>query len=145
LNTVTIDSVAQKVSQFQLDFGNEVNPVLDQSDSTGYSHYAITARKPRFSTNPLLLDKTTDDVYQRMLNGVTGCPDTYQVTVASQHFNLTIPKAQLINPALNNREGLVGWDQSYKCLWNGYTGSTTQGDTGLQPDDQWELRVGTRS
>ena len=42
-NTFTIGGVSQRVTNFQLDLGNQINPVINQGDSTGYDYFGITA------------------------------------------------------------------------------------------------------
>jgi len=142
---VYIGSHAEKVSQFQLDAGNEIQPVIDQKDATGYSHYGITSRKPRLTMNPLM--DSTHDVYADVANGVTGCPSTYACMVGTTgiagHVSLHVPAGQIISAGVANREGLVGWDLNIKCLANGYTGAVASGD--LEPEVTWELLNGTRS
>jgi hypothetical protein len=84
------------------------------------------------------------DVYGLLTSGETGCPTTFPVTVDAHHFEIKVPKAQIISVAINNREGLVGYDQSYKCLDNGVTGSYAFNDIA---DHQvtFELLIGARS
>ena len=140
-----IGSHAEKVSQFQLDVGNEIQPVLDQSDKTGISHYGITARKPRLTMNPLM--DSTHDVYADIANGVTGCPNMYRCMVGDTgivgRVSLHIPNGQIISAGVANREGLVGWDMNIKAEANGYTGSVSDGN--LEPETTWELLLGKRS
>jgi hypothetical protein len=140
-----IGSHAEKVSQFSLDVGNEISPVIDQSDKTGYSHYGITARKPRLTMNPLM--DSTHDVYADLANGVTGCAASYPIMIGDTGVNgrvsLHVPRGQIIGAGLANREGLVGWDMNIKCEANGYTGSVACGD--LEPEVTWEALFGSRS
>lgn len=140
-----IGSHSEKVSQFSFDVGNEIQPVIDQSDKTGISHYGITSRKPRLTMNPLM--DSTHDVYADVANGVTGCPNTYACMVGdtgiSGRVSLHVPKGQIISAAVANREGLVGWDTNIKCEANGYTGSVA--DANLEPEVTWEMLFGARS
>jgi hypothetical protein len=142
---VYIGSHAEKVSQFQLDVGNEISPVIDQKDPTGFSLYGITNRKPRLTLNPLM--DSTHDVYADVANGVTGCPTQYACMVGTTgiagHVSLHVPAGQIMTAGLANREGLVGWDVNIKCLANGVTGAVASGD--LEPEVTWELLQGSRS
>jgi len=147
MDSCYVDAVAQKVSSFSLDLGNDIQPVYDQSDASGISHYGIVARKPRLSLNPLLTSIATDDIWTRIGAGSTGCPDTYAChlgdTGANTKYSIMVPKAQLLTAGLANREGLVSWEQSYKLLANGVTGSIA--DANLTPEVTFEILSGTRS
>jgi hypothetical protein len=116
--TVTFGGTAQKISSFNLTAGNEIQPVIDQSENTGYLAYGIATRKPRFSMNPLVQLVATDNVYSKILNETTGA-----IALELQNIKINIPVAQLISTTLANREGLVNWDQNYKCLRNGSSSS----------------------
>lgn len=139
-NTIFVDSKAVKVSQFSLDPGCEVQPVIDQSDPTGYSHFAIVNRKPRLSINPLLRGLTDDDPIGDIVSGCTGLYAIDRVVIRSNRYRVCIPRAQMLPPSVASREGLEGWDKTYKCLNNGYTG--TQGDTGLPTECTFEVLIG---
>ena len=146
-DSVYIDSVAQKVSSFSLDIGNEIQPVYDQSDASGISHYGIITRKPRLSLNPLMQAMSTDNVWNRMTTGATGCPDTFAVhigdTGANTQYAIMVPKAQMLSASVAAREGLVAFEENFKLLGNGVTGSIA--DANLAPEVTWELLNGTRS
>ncbi|MBD3387591.1 MAG: hypothetical protein GF414_01495 [Candidatus Altiarchaeales archaeon] len=147
MDSVYVDGTAKKVSSFSLDTGNDVQPVYDQSDSTGISHYGIISRAPRLSINPLQTSLSDDDVWYRMTSGATGCPDTFPMhlgdTGANTQYSIMAPKAQLLSNAISSREGLQAYDQNYKLLGNGVTGSVSDGD--LDPEVTFEVLVGQRS
>lgn len=144
-NDCWIGTHEEKISQFSLDVGNEIQPIIDQSDATGYLYHGITSRKPRLSFNPLLT--SGHDVYGGIAQGVTGCPAIQAVMVGDTgiggRYSLHVPKGQILSPGLANREGLVNWDLNVKCLANGVTGSIASGD--LAPEVAWELLLGQRS
>jgi len=142
-NTVQIDGQTECISSFQLDTGNEVNPYICQSQSTGYNYFQITSRKPRLSMDPLMSSVATEDVWGRMTSGLTGAISTGVVTVASNNFTLTVPKAQQIQANVANREGLINWDANFKCLANGVTGAISDSD--LDPEITFELLIGSRT
>lgn len=133
----------KKISTFKLDTGNEVSPLIDQSDPTGYAYYSITKRSPRFSCNPLA-DSTFVDTFQRWKNEQT-FPIELKSTNADSGFTLYVPKSQQISGGLANREGLINMDLNFKALrrradeisGDGMTSSTDQEVT-------WELLVGKR-
>jgi len=144
-SALTIDGVTQCVTKFQLDAGNEISPLICQSDITGYSYYQITNRKPRFSCDPLLKAVATEDVWGGMMSGLTGTEaiNVGTVSLISNNFTLAIPKAQQIQANSANREGIVSWDSNYRCLANGWTGAVT--DSNLEPECTWSLLVGARA
>ncbi|RPH42665.1 MAG: hypothetical protein EHM87_16130 [Burkholderiales bacterium] len=139
-----LGSNSEKVSQFSFDIGNEIQPIINQADATGFAYHAITSRKPRLSLNPLM---DTHDIYGELVYGTTGCPTSYPCMVGNTGANgaisLHIPKGQVISAAVANREGLVGWDVNVKALANGVTGAVASGD--LQPEVTWEILQGKRS
>lgn len=112
-STFTINTVTQWISGFSLDLGNDVQPVINQSQTTGYDYFYIASRKPRFSCNPLQIAVGADDVLDRMISDTSGV-----ISLATTNLTLYIPRAQLMSMALANREGLVNWDQSYICQRN---------------------------
>ena len=135
-NTVSVGGVSQCISSFQLDLGNEINPLICQSQATGYQQHIITARAPRLSMNPLMQSVATEDVWDKMV-GTT--PTTEAITISSANMTLYVPKAQLLSAGVANREGLINWDQNYKCLRNGSTFAT------LPDEVTWELLIGARA
>jgi len=139
-NTIYVDGTATKVTKFSLDPGCAVTPVIDQSDPTGYSHYAITDRKPRFSIDPLIQAKTIDDPIGDVVAGCTGLFAIDRIVLRSPRYRVCIPRSQMLPPALAAREGLEGWAKNYKCLNNGVTGML--GDTGLPSECTFELLIG---
>ena len=141
-NVLTIDSVAKKVSKFQFTMGNTVSPIADQSNATGYSHYVITDRKPRFSCDPLAVKQATTDWLNDLLTENTGSA-TLATAAATPHFTLRFPDLQPITTALASREGLVAWENNYKALMNGpATGALV--DSTLTHEDTWELLQGAK-
>jgi hypothetical protein len=146
-NIAYVGTVAEKISSFQLDFGNEINAVLDQSDAAGVAYYMITARRPRLTMNPLAQLVATRDVFGQLTSGLTGCPDTFRIGIGDtgldNKFWLEAPKAQLISAAVANREGIVAWDQSFKLQANGVTGALT--NSVFSPETTFEILQGKRA
>lgn len=131
-NTIYIGGKPVKVSSFSLDFGNEIQPVYDQADPSGISHFAIVSRKPRFSCNPMMQALTEDDPIGDVVAGCTGLYAIDKIIVRSNRSRIVIPRAQMLPPSQANREGHMSWDKTYKCLNNGVSGLL--GDTGLTPE-----------
>jgi len=139
-NTLYIDSKAVKINTFSLDPGCEIQPVLDQSDPTGYSHYAVTSRKPRFSCDPLVEALTVDAPIGDVIAGCTGLYAVDRIVYRTNRYRICAPRAQMLPPSLAAREGLEGWNKNYKLMNNGYTGM--QGDTGLPRECTFEILIG---
>lgn len=139
-NTVYIGGAPTKVSQFSLDPGCEVQPVIDQSDPTGYSHFAIVSRAPRLSINPLVQGLTVDDPIGDVIAGCTGIYAVDRVVIRSNRYRVCAPRTQMLPPSLASREGLEGWDKTYKLMNGGTTGA--QGDTGMPPEATFEMLIG---
>lgn len=138
--TVNINGVIQFISSFSLDCGNDIQPVIDQSDTTGYEYFYIASRKPRFSTNPLQLTIATDDVHARLLND-----SNYPINVitASSNITLYIPRAQLMPYTIAEREGLVNFEQNFICQRN-HNGNAVI-EAAIPDESTFELLQGARS
>lgn len=135
LNTaVTVGSDNLRISNLSFDLANDVQPVIDQSDATGYAYYYIAATRPRLSVNPLKISPATKDIYSEYKNETT-----QTVSVAFQNFTFKIPVAQIISPASATREGLASWDLNFKALGNGSV------DSDLTGEDTFELLYGSRT
>lgn len=139
-NSLYIDGKTVKLNTFTLDPGCEIQPVTDQGDATGYSHFAVVARKPRFSCDPLLTSLTNDDPIGDIVAGCTGLYSVDRAVLKTNRYRLCMPRAQMLPPALAAREGMEGWNKTFKLMNNGYTGSL--GDTGLPAECTFELLIG---
>ena len=146
-NVAYVGAVPEKISSFSLDYGNEINPVYDQSDASGVAYFAITARRPRLSMNPLATVAATRDVWTQWTSGTTGPCSTMPLGIGDtgddRKFFVLAPKTQLLTSPMAIREGLVSWDQNYKLLPNGVTGSLTDDD--LAAETTVELLQGKRA
>lgn len=139
-NSLYIDYKTVKLNTFTLDPGCEIQPVTDQGDPTGYSHFAIVSRKPRFSCDPLITSKTNDDPIGDIVAGCTGLYNVERGVLKTNRYRLCMPRMQMLPPALAAREGMEGWNKTFKLMNNGYTGML--GDTGLTPECTFELLIG---
>lgn len=137
-STFTLQGESVQCSQFSFDLGNTVNPIIDQSKSTGHSHYVITSTNPRFSTNPLAKSQATWDVWANAIAETTGV-----ISLTSDNFTFKGVKAQLMSPELATREGLINWNLNFRLLKNGTTGSLV--DSTLTTEDTFELLQGARA
>lgn len=145
LNQVlTFGAIVQKVSSWSLDAGNEVSPLINQGDITGYDYYQITNRKPRLSANPLAKAVSTDDPWGQMVSGLTGTQAVFVtgMGLTGGNIGLKIPKAQRVQSNPANREGIISWDTNWRLLANGWTGSLA--DSTCAAEVTWELLYGAR-
>jgi len=130
---------SQKISSFSLDVGNEISPLIDQSDETGYAYYAITKRSPRLSCNPLI-DGSFENIYNNW-KGQATFPVKLKPAASdggnAGGYTLFLPRAQLLTAAIASREGLVNWDLNLKALRNNE--SVIE-----DPEVTWELRIGQK-
>jgi len=136
--SVTWNSQTFKIAAFSLDYGNEIQPVYDQSKSYGISHYIISKRSPRISMNPLASKQATWDVNANLI-----AESTSPVLIGTAgEMTIKGVNAQMISAAESSREGLNAWDINLKCLANGTTAALI--DSGLTAEDTIELLQGAR-
>ena len=138
------------ISQFSLDFGGVVNPLIDQDDKddlghttgTGIAYYATQDRDPRLSINPYMMRQTLDDMDYIVNNQITG-----KVTIASSatspHITIEVPNAQMLSPALASREGYINSNRVYRCLRNNLGGGASE--SGMPDACLYEILVGARA
>lgn len=105
------------ISTWKLDFGNEVQPLINQAEATGYDYFGIVTRKPRFTCDPIQKLLANENFDNLVSNETTG---TIQITsaISLPHITINIPKAQLVTPAMAAREGYVAQNRTYRCLRN---------------------------
>jgi hypothetical protein len=135
--TLTFGATSFKISSYKLTAGNAVTPIINQADVTGYDTYGISARKPRFSCNPLagnLSSNEMDNVYTRITEETTGA-----LVLTMQNMIIKAPVAQLLSATVANREGLVSWDENWKLCRNGTS------DSDLDDECTHEILIGTKS
>lgn len=144
--SVTVNGTARLVNAFQLDYGNEVTAIEDQSDSTGILHYSITKRSPKLTINPLL--QLNVDDYNLLNSGATGCAQTVPVVITTNHFKYTVPKARLTAGSIASRDSKIGIEMTFECTFNGVTGiwgdTGIVGDTGILGEATFEILQGTK-
>lgn len=141
-NALTINSIAKYVSKWSMDCGNDVQPLYDQSDATGVGCFCITARKPRFTCDPLSVKQATEDVFD-IVTAETPYTIYVKAPATSSHLTVKVMSAQLIPPKLAAREGFVSTERTYRALANGVAGALIDSD--LTVEDTWELMNGARA
>lgn len=134
-NPMTIGGVSKCISSFSLDIGNTISPQMCQGEATGYELFAITARRPRLTVNPLAAIVATDDTYGKMVAQTRGAV-SLATAAASPHFTIAAPDAQIISLAYGDRDGLVSDDMTYKLLRNAGSNSNMADEAG------WHLLQG---
>lgn len=126
-----------QISQFSLDMGGVVNPVYDQGDESGILFYCTTDREPKVTINPYMLTKEDDDLDFLIKNSITG-----NLKIVSQHMTIEVPRAQLMSPAIANREGLQNTNRTYRCLRNDIGCGVTNED--IPAWAMYEILIGAR-
>lgn len=147
LTDITINGSDRLISSFTLDYGNEVTAIEDMSDATGVLHYGIVRRSPKLTLNPLMALNVDD--YNLLNSGATGCAQTVPVIIDGNHFTITVPKARLSAGSIAARDGRMGMDMTFDCVFNGVTGmygdTGMLGDTGIVGEATFELLIGARA
>jgi hypothetical protein len=137
--TAKIGNTAVCLSSFSLDLGNEVSPVICQSETTGYKYFAVTKRAPRITLNPLAQKQATDDWLATVLASTTA-----SIVIVTTHYTIGIPNAQLVTNAIGAREGLVAWDRTYRALRRGSTALANElTNSAMTAEDCLEILHGT--
>ena len=141
--TCTVNSISQYISGFTLALGNDVQPIINQAETTGYDNFYIAGRKPRFSINSLMRDQATDDVYGRLLAGADVPISLDFPLVVDSALKIYLPRAYLMPYSLAEREGLSNYELNFIC---GRNHNGTAAKEALIPDETtMELLEGTRS
>ena len=120
----TVHSDTLNISAWSLTTGNSIEMVRDQSSDTGVSHFAIVDKNPRLQINPLRVAVATEDPYA-VITGNAVAPITFLQGAGSSvaKFKLYFPNTQLISNGQALREGLRGFDRTYKLLRNEMPGA----------------------
>ena len=133
---------AVEISQFSLDFGQTVNPFIDQATTTGNAFYVTSDRDPRFTCNPYHVSKSQEDLDLSVTQMMTG-----QVLVKSAltnpHITVEMPNAQLLSPSLASREGYVNTNRTYRPMRNNLGAGAKQ--SALPDAAMYGILIGARS
>jgi len=135
--TISLLGKTSYVSDFQLDFGNEVSPLYDQSDASGVKYYYITNRKPRLTVNPIAEIEATDGVYTAILGSTVAASS---VGDATNKLNILMPKTQILTGnGLEVRDGAFAHNLNIKLLGGGSVSPA------LDSEVTWEILQGARA
>ena len=137
-NPLVVGGSALCITSWQLDFGNDIQPRICQSEDTGYSYFRIASRRPRFSINPLA-QRVADIDWYSILRNQTIQTGLLESAAATPEYSLHFPRLQLLSNAIAAREGYVNWDQTLKALRNGGV------DSDIADEATWELLHGSRT
>jgi len=96
--TITLATIAQRMSKFELDFGNTVEMELDPSTASGYLAAYIADRNPVGSYDHYADALATDASYTREAAGTESVFE-----FATSHFSLDANKVQ----EMSNTDGLI--------------------------------------
>lgn len=139
-----IHNTSVPVSEWELDLGNEINPIYMGSKESGISHYVLTGAKPRLSCNPLAVKQATTDYMAKVMSHSSGATSHIKIgTAATGVFSFKMIDAQPISLANAAREGLVNWNLNFKGLSNGIPGTLLDSATGLTQEDTFYILQGT--
>jgi hypothetical protein len=147
--TMTLHSNAEKISEWQLDAGNEVSPIWDSLDASGVLYYMVTDSKPRFSCNPLGQKFATKNWISSVLTAPTYSANQplyggLQIeTPAAGRFSIKGMDAQPMDPKVAAREGFRSWGLNMALLSNGVSGALI--DSAQTLEDTYYLLQGTIS
>lgn len=131
------------ISSWSIDMGGTVNPVYNQAESTGISHYETTDRDPKVSINPYMVKKLEDDVFDVAKLGITGELKILSQSTGIPNVTLLVPRAQLMSPTMAAREGLLSTNRTYRCLRNN-NGVDTSSSL-LPAYAMYEILIGARA
>jgi len=128
-----------KVHNFSLEFGITLVPVKSNADAGGISHYMGGAHNPTLTVVREALEYSTEDVVDDVISETVTT-----IELSSGDLRCRIPDAQNLNPSFTNQDGLLVWEESYKCLLNGDDSSNLT-DSDLDFENYIEIINGTRS
>ena len=135
--SATSGAAAPRVGSFSFDLGNEVVPVFDQSDATGYDKFVIASTRPRLSIN-LLGRKQNSPPLGNWLSDIIS-ESSGPVILPTANMELKLLDTQLITHAPAERDGMVAWDHTFKCLRAGLSSGE------YEVEDTFELLHGARA
>lgn len=114
-NTTTIGSYSACTQNFTLDFGNTINNIMCNSESTGILHATIAGKRtPNLSLGVLLNSGTFYDERAKIVGEVIE-----EIVIPWGNWTIKIPRAQVLAAPTADFDGLEGLQLSIKPLRNG--------------------------
>lgn len=108
-STITAGSDVQRISNFEIDFGNQIELENDPSDAQGFLGAVITDRLPVVSWDPLVDLLATDPVYTRWNAGTE-----IALAISTSNWAFAAPKAQIITVADGSQGNLKAFSQTLR-------------------------------
>jgi len=127
--TLTHGGVAQDIDKMTLDFGNDVQPIVDPSNATGIKGFQIVGRDPTLELDPSMKLLATEAWYTQWKASTTGAFSC--AFSATPLLTISAPKAQYIENGPEERN-------NYRVLKKkfGLKKNTAAGE------DEWKLLQG---
>lgn len=127
---VTLARTAVDCTNFEIDFGLDVQPVDNINASQGVSEWTKAGLKPVIKFNPLQTSENTTTGWELLYQSDVDVNVTFQVgTTAGRTISIHIPKAVLVeHPASEDRGGLLAKSLTFQPM-------SHDRDTGDEGDD----------
>ncbi len=115
---VTLNSVAQRIGKFEMDFGNDIQLKYDSSaaNPSGYIAAYIAKRDPRLRINPQTTLLATDPVYTRWQAGAAYVFSMSTATSGGLKWTIAAAKAVLLTLKPGDRNGEAIWEQEHQLI-----------------------------
>jgi hypothetical protein len=134
-NTVTIHGVTYRANSFEMDWAAVLAPVPDASNATGNLHFYLKSWAPRLKIS-VELPRVATVNHRNMLTNMT--VGVVSVGIGT-NWNLTLPRAQLVDRTHVDLEGVEYMDLLFRALPN--RGS----DASMDTQTQAELLYGSKT
>lgn len=103
--TFNVASNAKKISNFSIDFGNDIQMTPDVADDSGLAHAFLADRAPTISFDPEASLVANDDVFGDWIGRVIKSL-SIQAGSSGNQFTFDAPRLQYIDPQETIRQGL---------------------------------------
>lgn len=104
-----IGAMSPKISKFELDFGNEVEPFLDANAAGGCEYFMISDHQAKLTVDPIMALVAEQDVYSLFEDGTESA-----ISVAckngSDTMTIAMTKGEVITLSRQERSKLVAWN-----------------------------------
>jgi hypothetical protein len=107
--TVSSFGSAHSISNFELDFGNNIELELLSSSTKGYIGAYISNRTPTFKFNPKVDLLATTPTYTRWSAGTEGA-----IVCSTTNWAINATKGQIITLADSAQDGIVAYEQTMR-------------------------------
>lgn len=104
-----VGSMSPKISKFELDFGNEVEPFLDANAAGGCAYYTISDHAAKLKIDPIIALKSEQDVVA-LFQGSTESAISLALKNGSNTMTIAMTKGEVIEIKRQDRNKLAAWD-----------------------------------